>query len=174
MPWYAITLQVDAEHAPNDEAVAALQAELSGDHGTVIGEPDQTRWSATVTIEVRNASEAAAIAVALVRSASGQAGMPWGDVAALEVLTEAEHERRLALPAVPPLVGAAEAADLLGVSRQRVHQLHTGNPRFPAPVVEVRRGPLWLRSSIEEFDQSWSRKPGRPALSLVEGSDEKP
>lgn len=60
------------------------------------------------------------------------------------------------------LVGAAEAAVLLRVSRQRVGQL-AERPDFPAPIARLSAGPVWTRSSIEAFDQSWSRKiTGRP------------
>ncbi len=60
------------------------------------------------------------------------------------------------------LVGAAEAALLLGVSRQRVGQL-AERADFPAPIARLSAGPVWTRISIEAFDQSWSRKiTGRP------------
>jgi hypothetical protein len=60
------------------------------------------------------------------------------------------------------LVGAAEAAILLGVSRQRVGQL-AERPDFPAPIARLSAGPVWTHTSIEAFNQSWSRKiTGRP------------
>jgi hypothetical protein len=55
------------------------------------------------------------------------------------------------------LVGAAEAAVMLGVSRQRVGQL-AERPDFPAPIARLSAGPVWTRSSIEAFGQSWTRK----------------
>ena len=54
------------------------------------------------------------------------------------------------------LVGAAEIADMLGVSRQRVWQL-AGEPGFPAPEVELASGRVWKRSAIEK----WARDTGR-------------
>jgi len=89
-----------------------------------------------------------------------------GIVVAIEAITIEEADRRLDEPTIPELVGASEAADLLGISRQRVHQLHTGNQAFPEPVVEVRMGPLWTRASVEAFARSWTRTPGRPARAL--------
>ena len=60
------------------------------------------------------------------------------------------------------LVGSAEAALLLGVSRQRVGQL-VERPDFPAPIARLSAGPVWTRISIEAFNQSWTRKiTGRP------------
>ena len=60
------------------------------------------------------------------------------------------------------LVGTSEAAVLLGVSRQRIGQL-AERPDFPAPIARLSAGPVWTRTSIDAFDQSWSRKiTGRP------------
>lgn len=72
-----------------------------------------------------------------------------------------EVQREADAIGLPELVGASEIADLLGVSRQRVHQLttHTG---FPAPLVQVRMGPLWDAKAVAAFDRQWERKPGRP------------
>lgn len=54
------------------------------------------------------------------------------------------------------LVGTAEIADLLGVSRQRVHQL-VARPDFPAPVAVLTSGMIWEREAVEE----WARATGR-------------
>ena len=85
------------------------------------------------------------------------------DPTGIEVLTEAEYERQALAPSAPDIVSAAEAADILGISRQRLHQLRR-HPRFPAPLYQLRTGPLWTRDAIEWFAGVWDRKPGRPAL----------
>ncbi|MGH8825173.1 MAG: helix-turn-helix transcriptional regulator [Jiangellaceae bacterium] len=85
------------------------------------------------------------------------------DPTGIEALTDVEYERQALEPNVPEIVSAAEAADILGVSRQRLHQLRR-HPRFPAPLYELRTGPLWTRDAIEWFVGVWERKPGRPAL----------
>lgn len=65
-------------------------------------------------------------------------------------------------PRPQDLVGATEAARLLGVSRQRVGQL-VERPDFPAPIARLSAGPVWTRGSIDTFNQQWSRKiTGRP------------
>lgn len=48
------------------------------------------------------------------------------------------------------LVGAAEIAEMLGVSRQRVHQL-TESAGFPVPVAELRSGRIWERPAVERW-----------------------
>jgi predicted DNA-binding transcriptional regulator AlpA len=74
------------------------------------------------------------------------------------------HERGLETSNFPDIVSAPEVAEILGVSRQRVHQLIGDHPAFPPPIVRVGSGPLWLRTTIEAFNQSWVRKPGRPRV----------
>lgn len=54
------------------------------------------------------------------------------------------------------LVGAAEIAELLGISRQRVHQLATRDD-FPKPIVRLSIGRVWERDEI----LAWMRRTGR-------------
>lgn len=73
------------------------------------------------------------------------------------------YEAEAVYPDIPELASAADAAEILGISRQRVHQLASSNAVFPSPVTRVATGPLWTRSAIEWFDSVWKRKAGRPA-----------
>ena len=50
------------------------------------------------------------------------------------------------------LVGAAEIASMLGISRQRVHQVTT-RPGFPAPVVVLSMGKVWHREEVLAWDR---------------------
>lgn len=59
------------------------------------------------------------------------------------------------------LVGLAEAAEILGVSRQRIHQLANAG-RLPEPCQRVSATPLWWREDIETFGHRRRRRPGRP------------
>lgn len=54
------------------------------------------------------------------------------------------------------LMGVAEVADFLGVTRQRVHQLRQGEG-FPAPAAELKAGPVWESADVER----WAREQGR-------------
>jgi prophage regulatory protein len=56
----------------------------------------------------------------------------------------------------PFFVGAAEIAELLGVSRQRVDQL-TRRPDFPLPIAELVSGRVWVRVVVER----WAMLTGR-------------
>ncbi|QCX28092.1 helix-turn-helix domain-containing protein [Nocardioides jishulii] len=54
------------------------------------------------------------------------------------------------------LVGVAEVADMLAVSRQRVHQLAAAEG-FPEPVAVLKAGKIWERADVE----GWARSQGR-------------
>lgn len=54
------------------------------------------------------------------------------------------------------LVGVAEVADLLQVSRQRVHQLAAATG-FPKPVAVLSAGLIWHRRDIERWAVSQGR-----------------
>ena len=55
----------------------------------------------------------------------------------------------------------AEAADILGVSKQRASELSKSR-RFPKPIIRLASGPIWLEDVITTFARDWERKPGRP------------
>ena len=56
----------------------------------------------------------------------------------------------------PDLVGIAEIGELLGVSRQRVHQL-TAKDDFPEPEAHLSAGKVWTRAAVEK----WAKQTGR-------------
>ncbi len=65
-------------------------------------------------------------------------------------------------PVPPEVVGAAEIADILRVSRQRVSQLTADKAResngFPEPWLRLAMGKVWLLSDV----QAWAdrHRPG--------------
>jgi prophage regulatory protein len=56
------------------------------------------------------------------------------------------------------LVSRVEIADMLGVSKQRVHQL-IQREDFPAPLAQLGIGDVWEREAVE----TWIRTSGRGA-----------
>lgn len=82
----------------------------------------------------------------------------------LQVLTDAEYDRRVGCTNVPELMSAADIAHHLGVTRQRVHQLRS-TAQFPKPLAELRGGAVWDGAAIRAFALTWERKPGRPVTS---------
>ena len=55
------------------------------------------------------------------------------------------------------LVGLTEIAEMLGLSRQRIHQLTREAPDFPEPTVVLKAGSIWEREAVE----AWARRTGR-------------
>lgn len=55
------------------------------------------------------------------------------------------------------LVGIAEIAQMLRVTRQRVDAITRTHEDFPAPVAELASGRIWLRKEVE----GWARHAGR-------------
>lgn len=107
-------------------------------------------------------------------SALGEDGLPeWERVAFVAAGLVGE-------PAAPQAtldgVGVGEAAEILGVSKQRTHQL-THTDGFPEPVLRLRATPVWQRSDIEEFARTRSTRPGpvpRDSLAAEVGEPEQP
>lgn len=156
------TVTVDTETAARitDDLILAVHDDLADLGGSVSGLDH--RISAVLTIgdapSALAAADAGVGALTAALASHGHIAQPL----AVEAITVDEHDRRLTEPTIPELVGASEAAGILHISRQRIHQLHTGHPGFPTPAVEVRMGPLWTRASIEAFDRAWARQVGRP------------
>jgi len=67
---------------------------------------------------------------------------------------------RYRAPKTVDLVGLAEAAAMLELSKAALCERRGGRSRiarllpFPQPVAELRCGPVWLRSQIEEYRQA--------------------
>ena len=55
------------------------------------------------------------------------------------------------------LVGPAEIAAMLGVSRQYVDRLSKEDPDFPEPEAELTGGRVWSTEAVE----AWARAKGR-------------
>lgn len=162
---WAVTFTLDAT---SDEAsLHKLAGFLDKLDGSVASLPPNR---VTVTAHVTAASpiEAEAELLAVLTAATRQTGiLARVRLLAAEAVAEDEYERRANAPTLPELVGASEVGGMLGVSRQRVHQLRE-NPAFPAPLVEVAMGPLWHARAIEAFAREWARRPGRPRLQVAQ------
>jgi hypothetical protein len=92
-------------------------------------------------------------------TACEKAGVPFTGIASLEVTEDRYVD--LQLETEPERdVGTAEVAEFLGVSKQRVSELRSAD-RMPAPVAELRSGPVWAVSSLQRFVDGWDRRPGR-------------
>jgi hypothetical protein len=105
-------------------------------------------------------NEATRRAVATFEAACERVGIVHGGIARVDTMTD-EYLDRWITQEPKRYAGVSEVADLLGVSRQRVAQLRI-KPGFPAPIAELRSGPIWDVSSLGVFLEEWERRPGRP------------
>ncbi len=88
------------------------------------------------------------------------------DVLSVSVETVDALERRLAESNVPELLGVAELAAALNVTKQRVSEL-VRSTTFPAPLAMLKAGPIWQRAAVARFIGTWDRRPGRPRTSAT-------
>lgn len=58
-------------------------------------------------------------------------------------------------PDEQPVMGLAEVADFIGVSRQAVANWRKQRREFPKPIAELHVGPIWSTPAIEEFRKFW-------------------
>ncbi len=72
--------------------------------------------AATITLPAESLGQSVAAALPIIAAAYG------ADAIACDVTTEAEYDLRAGFVPLPELVSVSEAAELLGVSRQRVLQ----------------------------------------------------
>lgn len=116
---------------------------------------------ATFGVNAADPTEAASKASDVFIAACQKLGIPHGGLARIDIVTEPYLERDLA-QAPERYVGAAEVAQLFGVSRQRIWELRTTRDDFPAPLAELASGPVWSESSLQTFLAGWNRRSGRP------------
>jgi hypothetical protein len=158
--FYSVLVEARGDGEADAAALDALLDALTPMHASVGGGTGS--WAARITLEAGSPALAAGEASVRVHGAALDAGLPdWPDVR-IEAVREDVLAEDLERPQLPELVSAPEAAEILGVSAQRVHVLARENPRFPRPVVELRSGKIWLRAAIVKFGETWERKPGRP------------
>ncbi|MER7974587.1 hypothetical protein ABTX35_37230 [Streptomyces sp. NPDC096080] len=79
----------------------------------------------------------------------------------LRVVTAEQAAAERDYPKEQQLMGYREAAQELGVSRQRVAQLDGSHPDFPRPIGRTAAGPVFTAESIRSFAARWDRSPGR-------------
>lgn len=153
-PVGTVDLTVDEEAA--DELMTLLE-----EHDGIVSARTGS-WDATVSVEAGSAWEATGQGATFVEKMACKAGMPTWPIVRAEAVRQDVLEAENARPTLPELVSVPEAAQILGVSQQRVRELAGTNSSFPEPMYELRTGKLWLRDAIDKFAQRWERKPGRP------------
>jgi hypothetical protein len=163
--WYSVHAEARAsaevQELTADEGAVDTLMELLEEHDGIVSSGTGS-WDATISVQTRDAVDAAVQGFALIEKMAAKAGMPAWPTVRVEAVRQDVLEAENAKPTLPELVSGPEAAEILGVSPQRLHELANGNPAFPQPMYELRAGKLWLRDAIDTFARRWDRKPGRP------------
>ena len=63
----------------------------------------------------------------------------------------------LTIEVTPPLVGVAEAAEIMGWDRRRVIT-YVDRGSFPEPVAALASGRVWRREDVERFARDWQQR----------------
>ena len=123
---------------------------------------DEGALSIACSVRARGYRDAVAKAERVVSKALASYSVPASLVIRrLQVQSAAQTAHDALRPSLPEMMGVAEVASRLNVSKQRVDELRRAG-RLPEPLIELRAGPIWPRPAIERFIEAWSRKPGRP------------
>lgn len=153
------TVRVDwtRDDAPDEAELEQLMDTLAGLHVVLNFErtDDVVHVYATATVEAVSLRDAINTMLEAVETAAGV------EADGLEVLRAAEFERQLNRPNLPELVGLADIAEMLGVSRQRAAQI-AEKPDFPPTVMQLRSGPMRVRRQVQRWATNRNPKPGRP------------
>lgn len=159
MTYWQASVDLDVDSDLDEQQMLALADLTDGRGGAWILMPHR-RIGGTFTAEgntIRLATlDALSVVAEVARMLPGRA-----EVAALEVLSDQEAERRVAEPPVPPLVALADIARLGGVTRQRAGQWAAA-AGFPPEVARTEAGGgLWSRAAVEAWLATRNSRPGR-------------
>lgn len=154
---WVVSVEFTGPVSEDHEALAVRVIEEAA--GVSVGHASSApgRVGTIITVDSASWGNAASIVSSAVKRVLGPA---W-DLVDLRVQTEAEQEAELERPVFPPMLGITEAADILGVTRQRASQLFAEG-RLPTPVVELASGPVFVESAVRAF-AAQPRRAGRPA-----------
>lgn len=168
MPLWSVRVEADAGGYDEAldvelrEALAAYSPAIGAGH--VAGQATPGRVSMQLVVEAstlhRAQEEARRAVTEALRAAGRRAHLVRMDTMAWE-----EFETELAA-APPEIMGVQEIADLLGVSRQRAHQL-TKRDDFPEPLHQLAAGSIWAGAAVRRWAATWERRQGRPRKSAT-------
>ena len=165
--WYSVYAEALAPPgwtAPADEDAADALTDLLEEHSGVVS-AGAASWGATVSVPASDVREAAEHGASLIERMAHKAGMPSWPLVRAEAVREDVLEADNARPTLPELVSVPEAAEILGVSQQRVRELSRARG-FPSRRTCCGRGasgcaPRW-RPTLRGARASLAGLPRRP------------
>lgn len=138
-----------------------LFADAVEEHDGVVG-GGGTNYSVRLSVLAEDAAVAAMQGRDVAWKAARRSDLPEWPCVRLEAVEQETLATELEGETLPQLVGAAEVARMLDVSRQRLAELRNGKADFPRPIADLASGPVWLRPAITLWAAGWERRPGRP------------
>lgn len=163
--WF-IDVDMTLPNPASDALIDDLMEAIEKLHGSIAVGPGPA-LGLSLAVEAADAWEASQMARDfLEKDLAALAGQPPA-LSSVRVLDEATRTAENETPAIPPLVGVPDIAELLGVTRQQAGRL-TRKPGFPHPALETRSGDLWTQAAVEAWNERTERAAGRPRRSSTE------
>ncbi len=156
MNGWSVLIEADGSTTIGDAEVETLIDALAA-YAPVVGY-SRGSLSVRLTVEaesVRHAIDSALDVVAFSPAVKG------ANIVRVEAQTDESLGQELGIGDVPDLIGVAELASLLNVSKQRASEL-ARRADFPAPRDILAAGPVWSRATVLRHVRVWKRQPGRP------------
>jgi hypothetical protein len=142
----------------DEDRIDDLVEVLSQDSAAVSYLPD--RYSVRLSVQADDIRGAVQEAIQRVSAAVERSGLPSWPFVQVTAQTAEELDRDLAHPTIPELLGVAELAERLGVTKQRASNL-AKDSCFPKPLTVLASGPIWAESTVARYTATWARRPGR-------------
>lgn len=160
MAWFNVAAEINCP-PPTDEQIGTLTTAIGEYHGAA-GTSQRGNLSVRVSVQAESLRQAVNMACLVVDDAVERAGLG-ADLLSVEAMPEEEFDTREEIPTITDPIGAQDAAEILGVSRQRITQtaqrlggfLVSGKWVFSRALVErARREPPQAEQAEELRDEA--------------------
>ncbi len=147
---HSVYVEFAVPDAPADlyEALLDTLLERHPDSGPALGPAGNGNLSMRLFINAGSVVDAVTRGIEYAQAAAMTQDITPDTVIGAEVLTEAELDRRNAQPLVPELAGVTEAAEIVGVTKQRISDLQ---PLRKHLVQELAAGPVFLADGVRAY-----------------------
>lgn len=171
--WWSVLIEFGASevgHGRNldDEHLDRLVGALEAHDGVVSFAPG--RLAVRLSVQHDRHEGALGHASEITMKALADVGLLDLPVVRVEAVRQSQLAREIAEPSQPQVLGVAEVAALLGVSRQRLAVIRREHESFPEPFATLAATPLWYCSAIEQWLKSWPRRPGSRGSAALLGA----
>lgn len=147
---FSVYVEFAVPDAPADvhEALTKALRKRSPNSGPSAGPADNGNLSVRLFVDAASVVDAVNRGIEYAQAAAMAQGIAPDAVIGAEVITEAELDRRNAQPLAPELAGVAEAAEIVGVTKQRISELA---PLRKYLVQDLAAGPVFLADGVRTY-----------------------